>query len=85
MAKKETKPKKIGPFDVWKSIQNLEYLEDISPVNRYMLDQIISAYPDFVHAVNNINKIGTHHLSKRAIYDYYFYFNWWMQGLCSLS
>jgi len=67
------KQKKLSPFDVFKSIQNLEYLEDISPVNRYMLDQIISAYPEFVHAVNNLNKIGNHILSKRAIYDYYYH------------
>lgn len=65
-----SKPK---AFDYWKSIQDRKYMEDISGFSRHVMDMLLSSDPDFIFLVDNLNKLGTHKLSPRAIYDYYYY------------
>lgn len=62
------------PFDYSKSIvQTKEYMEDCSGFVPFLMAKLFSSHPDYVHIANMVNKTGSHLLSKRAVYDLYFY------------
>ena len=62
-----------NPFDYIKSIQNKEYMEDVSGYNHYITNIFFSADPNFAGLANVLNNEGSNELSKRALYDFYYY------------
>jgi hypothetical protein len=65
---------KLTPFSYSKSILNKKvYLEDMSEFSVFLMGKLFSVDQNFVSLANFLNRIGVHQLSKRAMYDFYFY------------
>lgn len=63
----------MNPFDYIKSINKKEYCEDLSGFSVWMTNKVFSADPNFVCLTNCVNKLNNHNLSKKTIYDFYYY------------
>ena len=62
------------PFEYSKSILNSkEYMEDVSGFAPFLMGKLFSAHEDYVFIAGILNKNGANQLSKRAMYDLYFY------------
>lgn len=63
-----------NPFEYSKSILNSkQYMDDVSGFVPFLMNKLFSAHPEMIVLANIANGMGASKLSKRAIYDFYFY------------
>lgn len=68
------KETKLSPFDYIKSINQKNYMDDLSGFSPFLTAMNYSAGGEaYCFIANALNKIGMHKMSKRSIYDFYFY------------
>lgn len=72
--KTKSKKSKLTPWDYIKSIRSKNYMEDLSGFSPFLTAMNYSAGDRlFCCLANELNRIGHHKLSKRAVYDFYYH------------